>query len=129
MEKNTKKAPQQPTEQNKTLSKPRIFFGVLFIVTSIILTFSFISYLLNWRADQSQAGTMLDKTVKSSNIFGKIGDWLGNFFIFQSLGIAAFVVAFLFVVFGMMILKKNYFKPWKTFGHSLFLICWVPIVM
>lgn len=129
MEKNTKKAPQQPTEQNKTLSKPRIFFGVLFIVTSIILTFSFISYLLNWRADQSQAGTMLDKTVKSSNIFGKIGDWLGNFFIFQSLGIAAFVVAFLFVVFGMMILKKNYFKPWKTFGHSLFLICWVPIFM
>ncbi|KIA87995.1 FtsK/SpoIIIE family DNA translocase [Kaistella jeonii] len=129
MEKNTKKAPTQATEQSKILSKPRIFFGVLFIATSIILTFSFISYLLNWRADQSQAGTMLDKTVKSSNIFGKIGDWLGNFFIFQSLGIAAFVVAFLFVVFGMMILKKNYFKPWKTFGHSLFLICWVPIFM
>ena len=129
MEKNTKKAPQNPTEQNKTLSKPRIFFGVLFIVTSIILAFSFISYLLNWKSDQSQAGTMLDKTVKSSNIFGKIGDWLGNLFIFESLGIAAFVVAFLFFVFGMMILKKNYFKPWKTFGHSLFLICWVPIFM
>ena len=129
MEKNIKKVPPQTAEQSKILSKPRIFFGVLFIVTSIILAFSFISYLLNWKSDQSQAGTMLDKTVKSSNIFGKIGDWLGNLFIFESLGIAAFVVAFLFFVFGMMILKKNYFKPWKTFGHSLFLICWVPIFM
>ena len=129
MEKNIKKVPQQTAEQSKILSKPRIFFGVLFIVTSIILAYSFISYLLNWKSDQSQAGTMLDKTVKSSNIFGKIGDWLGNLFIFESLGIAAFVVAFLFFVFGMMILKKNYFKPWKTFGHSLFLICWVPIFM
>ena len=129
MEKNIKKVPQQTAEQSKTLSKLRIFFGVLLIVSSIILAFSFISYLLNWKSDQSQAGTMLDKTVKSSNIFGKIGDWLGNLFIFESLGIAAFVVAFLFFVFGMMILKKNYFKPWKTFGHSLFLICWVPIFM
>ena len=129
MEKNTKKAPEQPAVQNKTLSKPRIFFGILFVLISVVMTFSFISYLMNWKADQSQAGTMLDKTVKSSNIFGKIGDWLGNFFIFESLGIAAFILAFLFFVFGMMILKKNYFKPWKTIGHSLFFICWLPILM
>ena len=40
-----------------------------------------------------------------------------------------FIVAFLFFVFGMMILKKNYFKPWKTIGHSLFFICWLTILM
>lgn len=129
MEKFTKNAPQKTAEQNKILSKPRIFFGVLFILTSITFTFSFISYLMNWKADQSQAGTMLDKSIKSSNLFGKIGDWLGDIFIFQSIGIAAFVVAFILFVFGMMILKKNYFKPWKTFGHSLFFICWLPIFM
>ena len=129
MEKNTKKAPKSTSEQSKILSKPRIFFGVLFVLISIVLTFSFVSYLLNWKADQSQAGTMLDKTVKSSNVFGKIGDWLGNLFIFESIGIAAFAVAFIFFVFGTMIMKKNYFKPWKTFGHSLFFICWLPIFM
>ena len=129
MEKFTKNTPQKTAEQSKTLSKPRIFFAVVFILTSIVFTFSFISYLMNWKADQSQAGTMLDKTIKSSNIFGKIGDWLGDLFIFQSIGIAAFVVAFIMFVFGMMILKKNYFKPWKTFGHSLFFICWLPIFM
>lgn len=129
MEKNTKKTTAKTAEKNKILSKPRIFFGILFLVISVVGFLSFGSYLMNWKADQSQAGTMLDKTIKSSNIFGKIGDWLGNIFIFESIGIAAFLVAFLFFVFGMMILKKNYFKPWKTIGHSLFFICWLPIFM
>ncbi len=129
MEKNTKKPTPKIAEQSKILSKPRIFFGILFLVISVVGLLSFISYLMNWKADQSQAGTMLDKTIKSSNIFGKIGDWLGNIFIFESVGIAAFLVAFLFFVLGLMILKKNYFKPWKTIGHSLFFICWLPIFM
>ncbi len=129
MEKNTKKPTTKTAEQSKILSKPRIFFGILFLVISVVGLLSFISYLMNWKADQSQAGTMLDKTIKSSNIFGKIGDWLGNIFIFESIGIAAFLVAFLFFVLGLMILKKHYFKPWKTIGHSLFFICWLPIFM
>ncbi|MCX8532570.1 DNA translocase FtsK [Chryseobacterium luquanense] len=129
MEKKTpKKQPELP-ETGKILSKPRIFFGLTFIVFAGVLTLSFISYLMNWKADQSQAGTILDKTIKSSNIFGKLGDWLGNIFIFESIGIASFIVAFLFVVFGTMILKKKIFKPWMTFGHSLFFICWLPILL
>lgn len=129
MEKNTKKTAETASESSKILSKPRIFFGILFIIISVVMTFSFLSYLMNWKADQSRAGAMLDKTTKSSNLFGGVGDWLGNIFIFESIGIAAFVVAFLFFVFGTLILKKNYFKPWKTLGHSLFFICWLPIFM
>ena len=66
---------------------------------------------------------------KSSNIFGKVGDWFGNIFIFESIGIASFIIAFLFLVVGTLILKKKIFKPWKTIGHSLFFICWLPIFM
>lgn len=119
----------QEVEKVKTLSKPRIFFGILFIFFSVLLTSSFLSYLMNWKANQSQAGAMLDKTVKSSNVFGKLGDWLSNVFVFDGIGIAAFVVAFLFLVFGFQILKKPYFKLWKTISHSLFFICWLPIFM
>lgn len=129
MEKKTLNQGQSLPATARPLSKPRIFFGLLLILISVILTLSFISYLLNWRADQSQAGTMLDKAIKSSNIFGKVGDWLGNLFIFESIGIAAFIVAFLVFMFGTLILKKKYFKPWKTMGHSLFFICWLPIFM
>ena len=127
MDKNTQKNQSNTSKQGKLLSKTRIFFGISFIIFSFVLALSFISYLKNWKADQSQAGTMLDKSIQSSNLFGKMGDWLGNFFIFQSIGIAAFIIAFLFFVFGLIILKKKYFKPWKTLGHSLFFICWLPI--
>ncbi len=123
-----KKTTESP-DKGRILSKPRIFFGLSFILFSAVLAFSFISYLMNWKADQSQAGTMLDKSIKSSNIFGKVGDWLGNIFIFESIGIASFIIAFLFMVVGTLILKKKIFKPWKTIGHSLFFICWLPIFM
>lgn len=129
MDKKTQKKQTELPEAGRILSKPRIFFGLTFILFSIVLAFSFISYLMNWKADQSQAGTMLDKDIKSSNIFGKLGDWFGNFFIFESIGIASFIIAFLFLVVGTMILKKKMFKPWKTIGHSLFFICWLPIFM
>lgn len=84
---------------------------------------------MNWKANQSQAGAMLDQEIKSTNLFGKLGDWLGNIFIFDSIGIAAFIVGFLFLVFGFQILKKPYFKIWKTVSHALFFICWLPIFM
>ncbi|WP_347219774.1 DNA translocase FtsK [Chryseobacterium sp.] len=129
MDKKTQKKPTESPEKGRILSKPRIFFGLTFILFSAVLTLSFISYLMNWKADQSQAGTMLDKSIKSSNIFGKAGDWFGNIFIFESIGIASFIIAFLFLVVGTLILKKKTFKPWKTIGHSLFFICWLPIFM
>lgn len=116
-----------PGAASKILSKPRIIFGITFIVLSVVLTLSFVSYLMNWKADQSQAGTMGDKTIVPNNIFGKLGNWLGNIFINESIGVAAFIVAFLFFVFGTLILKKSYFKPWKTISHSVFFICWIPI--
>lgn len=128
MNKNTQNKPTESPDKGKFLSKPRVFFGLTFILFSVVLTFSFVSYLMNWKADQSQAGTMLDKSIKSSNLFGKLGDWLGNIFIFESIGVASFIIAFLFMVFGTVILKKKMFKPWKTVGHSLFFICWLPIL-
>lgn len=127
MNKNTQNKQPESPDKGKFLSKPRVFFGLTFILFSIVLTFSFVSYLMNWKADQSQAGTMMDKSIKSSNLFGKLGDWLGNIFIFESIGVASFIIAFLFLVFGTVILKKRTFKPWMTVGHSLFFICWLPI--
>ncbi|RMZ60019.1 DNA translocase FtsK [Chryseobacterium nematophagum] len=129
MDKKTVTKQTESPDKGKILSKPRIFLGLTFILFSVVLTFSFISYLMNWKADQSQAGTMFDKSIKSSNVFGKVGDWLGNIFIFESIGVASFIISFLVLVFGTLILKKKIFKPWKTIGHSLFFICWVPILM
>ncbi|MFN3020675.1 DNA translocase FtsK 4TM domain-containing protein [Chryseobacterium sp. TY3] len=116
-------------DQTKILPKSRIVTGILLFCIAGMMTIAFVSYLMNWKADQSQAGTMGDRHIKSSNVLGKIGDWLGNLFIFDSIGVAAFIIPFLLIVFGFIILKKNYFKPWKTISHSLFFICWLPIFL
>ncbi|WP_018674489.1 FtsK/SpoIIIE family DNA translocase [Riemerella columbina] len=115
--------------KQKTLSKPRIIFGLGFLLISVILILSFVSYLSNWQSDQSQAGELLDKSVESSNLIGKLGDWLGNIFIFESFGVAAFIIAFLVFVLGCLILKKKFFKPLKTFSHAIFFLCWLPIFL
>ena len=115
------------TPTKSRLSTVKLVLGVFFIAMALMLCISFVSYLNNWQEDQSQLGFMLDKSVKSSNFLGKLGDWLGNIFIFASLGITAFVIPFLLVVLGSILLGIKYFKPWKSISHSLFFACWLPI--
>ena len=115
------------TTPTKKFRKPRIALGFTLIFLSVILIISFISYLMSWRENQSQIGNFLDKEIKSTNIFGKMGDWLGNVFIFESVGISAFIVAFLLFVFGTLILGFKIFKPWKTISHSFFFLAWLPV--
>ncbi len=127
MEKNTSTTKTKAETASNYLSKSRIFFGLTLITTSFVMVISFFSFLKNWQTNQSLRGALLDKTVRSTSWFGKLGDWLGNVFVFDTFGLAAFVVAFLLFVWGTLIMKKNFFKPWKTLGHSLFFICWLPI--
>lgn len=124
---NTDPNPNHNNTTSKTLSKFRIVLGVSLVFVSFILVISFTSYLLNWKEEQSNLGQMLNREIKSSNLFGKLGDWLGYIFIYSSFGIASYVIAFLIFVFGTLILKKNYFKPWKTISHCLFFLIWIPI--
>ncbi|MDO4763901.1 MAG: DNA translocase FtsK 4TM domain-containing protein, partial [Flavobacteriaceae bacterium] len=122
-----KKTMQTPQKRQNILAKTRLVLGVTLILMALISILSFIFYLKNWQAEQSQSGNLLDKEVQSSNILGKLGDWLGNLFIFESVGIAAFFIPFLFIVFGTRLLGIRYFKPWKSISHSLFFICWLPV--
>ncbi len=115
------------TTPTKKFRKPRIVLGFTLIFLSIISVISFGSYLMNWKENQSQIGNFLDKEIKTTNIFGKMGDWLGNVFIFESVGISAFIVAFLLFVFGTLILGFKIFKPWKTISHSFFFLAWLPV--
>ena len=119
--------PKNTTSKNVKFSTIKLVFGVIFMAIALMLCISFVSYLNNWQEDQSQLGSMLDKSVKSSNFLGKLGDWLGNIFIFASLGITAFVIPFLLVVLGSILLGIKYFKLWKSISHSLFFACWLPV--
>ena len=124
-----KKSSSSSVNQPRSVSKARIFLGLLFILVGGVMALSFLSYLLTWKTDQSQAGHLMEREIISSNMFGKLGGWIGQLLIFDGIGIAAFIVAFLFVFFGLLIIKVKVARPWRTFGHSLFFICWLPIAM
>ena len=119
--------PKNTTQKKGRFSTIKLVFGIIFMAIALMLCISFVSYLNNWQEDQSQLGSMLDKSVKSSNFLGKLGDWLGNIFIFASFGITAFVIPFLLVVLGSILLGIKYFKLWKSISHSLFFACWLPV--
>lgn len=118
-----KETPKAPKKKNKV----RIITGWVLFIFSIILTISFVSYLFKWQEDQSQSAAMFNKSVQSSNVFGKLGDWLGNLFIYESFGIAAFFIAFLFFLLSSVFFKTKLFKFWKAVYHSVFFLLWLPV--
>lgn len=119
--------PKNSVQKSGKLLQMKFVIGVFFIALALMFILGFVSYLRNWQEDQSQVGYMFDKSVKSSNFFGKLGDWLGNVFIFESLGITAFIIPFLLLVFASFLFGFKFFKLWKTISHSLFFTCWLPI--
>ncbi len=49
-------------------SKIQVLLGFILLFISIILTISFISYLLNWKVDQSNVSEILDRSVKTREL-------------------------------------------------------------
>ena len=115
-------------------------FGIVFIIVSLFLLFSSISYLFTYKMDnvllntaersfssflkvQDEAGN----TIASSNIMGKLGLWMAYIFITRWFGVASFLfVPFLFVS-GLGLLGVFKVKYWKIARYSLFWLVWISV--
>ncbi len=105
-------------------------FGFALLITSIILSLSFISFFFHGQADQSQYTDVLNPQIEAQNIFGKIGAAIGQFFIYYSLGVAAFFIPFFLFIFAIKVLfNKEPIKIWKSLSHSLFFLVWLPVAL
>ncbi|WP_405604287.1 DNA translocase FtsK 4TM domain-containing protein [Polaribacter sp. Asnod1-A03] len=89
------------TTQTKTI------LGTFLVLFSIFLCIAFISFFFNWQEDQSILTELDDKTVKSKNLLGKIGNSLSHFFIYKGFGISAFIICFHIFKTGTSILIKR----------------------
>ncbi len=102
--------------------------GVIFVFAGLILSASFISYIFNWENDQSQLN-LLDRTVEAENIFGKLGAWLGDFFINQGVGISAIFLGIFLIIAGLkIILPSLKLNLSKIAFHFLFFTLWLPLL-
>lgn len=103
------------------------FFLMLF---SLFLCIAFISFFFSWQEDQSALNHLSDKTVKSSNLLGKIGANLSHFFIYDGFGLAAFIIALQIFLSGFYILiKQKLSKVIISWNWSLLAMLWIAVTL
>src|SRR5690606_24131267 len=96
----------------------------------LILLISFISYIFNYRDDQSQLNDFWNRAEVAENVMGKIGAYLGELFIYHGIGVTATFLPVFFIALGIKILfRVKWIKPFKLFYNCLFLPIWLPIFL
>lgn len=99
------KTKSKTTKQSKKISwvlskQQKIVLGSFLFLLGLALLFSFISYFFSWQADQSTLSELSDRSVESQNWLNKFGAALGDLFIYQGFGLAAFTLAILVTLSG-----------------------------
>ena len=107
-------------------SKIQVLLGFILLFISIILTISFISYLLNWKVDQSNVSEILDRSIKTENYLGKIGASLGHFFIYKLFGIASFIIPIILSFTSYyLLLEKKLFQLIGSWTWAIIYMLWI----
>jgi S-DNA-T family DNA segregation ATPase FtsK/SpoIIIE len=79
----------------------QIVWGAFCLLVSLLLFVAFISFFQSWKADQSTLGQLADRSVIAQNSIRKLGAALGHLFIYQGVGIGAFLIAFMIFITGL----------------------------
>lgn len=112
-------------EVNKIDNRYTKILGLIFLFFSLLLFFSFISYLFTYKTDQSEVinvgvGILAESEAEVDNLINRLGALLGHFFIDTLFGAGAFGLVFIFFVLGVNnITSRKIFHPWKTIGYTL----------
>lgn len=119
-----------------TLRDPRTrtIIGLFFVLTSLFLTLSFVSYLIDGFSDQSQlqkiGENITDLDQRVNNWMGKIGALVAHLFIYNAFGLAAFLFPFITFLVGVKILFRVSLLPiGKSILHALFFLYLLPLSM
>ncbi|MDP6908647.1 MAG: DNA translocase FtsK 4TM domain-containing protein, partial [Flavobacteriales bacterium] len=115
-------------------ARTRTILGLFFVIVSVFLTLSFISYMIDGFSDQSQLQNLWEKVMdpdeQVNNWMGKIGADVAHRFIYTWFGISAFLFPFLLLLGGFKILFRQGLLPLgKSIKHALFFLYLVPLAM
>lgn len=93
----------------------KVILGSGLFILGLMLLISFVSFFFSWQADQSILGE-LSREVPTKNWLQKFGSNLGHFFIYNGLGVSAFIIAFLVCLTGIYYFfdyaKKQLLRFW-----------------
>ena len=116
------------SNRSASLNKFKVVLGYILLFISIILFSSFISYMFNWKVDQSNVNSLFDRDVQVENILGKVGASISHFFIFKLFGIGSFVIPIILFISSYFILfNKKISQLIKNINWLLVLMIWTII--
>ncbi len=117
------------SKKKADVNKFKVILGYILLFISVILFTSFISYMYNWRVDQSNVGSLLDRSIEVENILGKVGASISHFFIFNLFGISSFILPIiLFISSYYLLFNKKILDLIKKINWLLILTIWATIL-
>ena len=113
------KVPIFKTQDPQKQRSREILFGGFLVLLGVLLFVAFSSYFFSWKVDQSNLSALGDRSVESTNLLRKLGAEISHFFIYEGVGIAAFILAYLLLMSGLFyffnVQKNSLVKRW-TWG-------------
>ena len=117
------------SKKKADVNKFKVILGYILLFLSVILFTSFISYMYNWKVDQSSIGNLLDRSIEVENILGKIGASISHFFIYNLFGISSFIFpVILFISSYYLLFNKKILELIKRINWLLILTIWMTLL-
>ena len=113
------KVPKFKTQDPQKQRSREILFGGFLVLLGVLLFVAFSSYFFSWKVDQSNLSALGDRSVESTNLLRKLGAEISHFFIYEGVGIAAFILAYLLLMSGLFYffnVQKNSLVKRLTWG-------------
>ncbi|MCG8380534.1 MAG: DNA translocase FtsK 4TM domain-containing protein, partial [Proteobacteria bacterium] len=113
----------------------QIAVGLAFLISSLFLLISFISYIDTGKADQSVVDAFRNSTIKDTgqevqNMFGLFGALTGHYFIFQWFGIMSLLIPpFLFNIGYRILYERQLFPITKSLVFISFYLIWTSLLL
>jgi S-DNA-T family DNA segregation ATPase FtsK/SpoIIIE len=117
------------SKKKADVNKFKVILGYILLFLSVILFTSFISYMYNWKVDQSSIGNLLDRSIEVENILGKIGASISHFFIYNLFGISSFILpVILFISSYYLLFNKKILELIKRINWLFILTIWMTLL-
>ena len=111
------KVPKFKTDDPQKKRSREILFGGFLILMGLLFIVAFSSYFFTWKVDQSNLSQLADRTIESRNLLSKLGAEISHLFIFEGVGISAFILAYLILTSGLFLFfnvqKKTIIDRWS----------------
>lgn len=120
------------TLKNKTL---HAIIGIGLIFFAVMMFGGFTSFLFSWQEDFSNVedgfiSLLANPDYKVRNVLGGIGAKLGDLFIYRSFGIAAYLISWFLLLYGLKVSLGLKIKNFRLqLGNTLFLLIWLPTTL